>query len=143
MLWSLGQVYLYKEFMTYILSIISHPPTLTFHKPNLSILPLSARQFLHICSGQHANVLIFQRKEERRKKREGREGDILPHPCTRVYKRPRSIEKAIVLLFSPPLSCAIPSLAQCVINFQSELCNSYNFFSSKNNKTRRKLNDKY
>lgn len=120
MLWSLGQVYLYKEFMTYLLSIISHPPTLTFHKPNLSVIPLSARHFLHICSGQHANVLTFKYFKKKKS---------TPTSLCKTLLKVKIKNKGLCPpLLSFPLLCAIPSFTQCVIHFQHEHCSFCNFF---------------
>lgn len=123
MLWSLGQVYLYKEFMTSLLSIISGPPTLTFRKPSLSVILLSTRHFLHIYSGQQQMFLFSSlkkktpqptpKKEKKRicsliliiKTTEGQDQEKRPLPSSSVLS----------------LVCAIPSFTECTIHFQLQL----------------------
>lgn len=102
-LWSLGQVYLCKEFMTSFLSIISGPPTLTFHKPNFSVIPLSTRHFLHICSGQQQMFSFSSLKKNPSTLQKRKEKNILPHPYNKDYSRSRSRKKGFCphLLSSP------------------------------------------
>lgn len=131
--------------MTSFLSIISGPPTLTFHKPHLSVIPLSTRHFYTFVqvsskcsyfSSLKKNPTTNPPKIEKKR----------IYSLILIIKTTQGQDQEKAFLSSSSvasLACAIPSFTECTIHFQLELCNSCQFFFSEITQIRQKQNYRY
>lgn len=91
--------------MTSFLSIISGPPTLTFHKPHLSVIPLTTRHFYTFVQvSSKCSYFSSLKKTPQPTPQNRKEKNILPHPYNKDYSRSRSRESVFVLIFCRLLS---------------------------------------